>query len=94
LREAAAPDFVRTVRDVLTHLYDPVYLQTHPLAGVLGSSAGSAGMGSVEGNAADHAQAGRGLRRCLLGAIMRLRPEHKAGESHGAAAAWRTYRLL
>jgi hypothetical protein len=30
-----APEFVRLVRDALAHLYDPVYLQTHPLAGAL-----------------------------------------------------------
>jgi predicted ATPase len=71
------------VLDALTHLYDPVVLQTHPLARML--AAGGA-VGATPGDA------GEALRRRLLDAIAHLRPPAKAGEA--AAGAWRRHRLL
>jgi non-specific serine/threonine protein kinase len=86
---AAADDFGRQVRNALAHLYDPIYLQTHPLARALGPlpTTGRAG----EAGDAGRVQAGRALRRRLLEAVARLRPEAKSSE---AASAWRTHRLL
>src|SRR4029079_13282850 len=46
-----AGGFARQVRDALVHLYDPVHLQTHPLARGLGTTA----------DGAPRVQAGRGL---------------------------------
>ena len=77
------------MRDALAHLYDPVYLQTHPLATAPGPPAGAAG----EAPAVDRAQAGRVLRRRLLDAIAQLRPEAKAGESPRAGRAHRLLEL-
>jgi predicted ATPase/DNA-binding CsgD family transcriptional regulator len=79
-----SPDgFGRLVQDALARLYDPVALRTHPLARRLALD-GAAG--------AAPAQTGAALRRRLLEAIARLRPEGKAGEA--AAGAWRRHRLL
>jgi non-specific serine/threonine protein kinase len=87
--------FPRLVRDALRHLYDPVYLQTHPLtrwAGLAPEAApgGARRGGSVAGGAA--------LRRCLLEAIAALQPpgpEPAAGAAGAAGrGAWRRYRLL
>ena len=69
------------MRDALAHLYDPVYLQTHPLA---------SGPAAPPGEAV-RVRAGRVLRRRLLDAIAQLRPEGKAGE---VSAAARAHRLL
>ena len=73
-RGAAGPGplaLERAVRDALAHVYDPVYLQTHPLHRLLPdgpprepSAAGRSGAG-----------AGRALRRRLLEALAALRPE-------------------
>ena len=52
------------MRDALRHLYDPVYLQTHPLTRL----ALSAAPGGPE------ATAGAALRRCLLETIEALQP--------------------
>ena len=85
----------RHVREALAHLYDPVYLQTHPLVHALGVVPGYAG-GESDGEASGEkspAQAGRLLRQRLLDAIARLRPETKASERSGAVS-WRAYRLL
>jgi predicted ATPase/DNA-binding CsgD family transcriptional regulator len=75
--------FGRLVRDALAHLYDPVALRAHPLNRRFGPE-GAPGAGS--------GRAGEALRRRLLEAIDRLRPEGKAGEA--AAGAWRRHRLL
>jgi non-specific serine/threonine protein kinase len=76
----------RLVRDALARLYDPVFLQTHPLGRALGLPPGG---GRGEPGAA---LVGRVLRHRLLDAIRRLRPEGKAGEA--AVGAWRRHRLL
>ncbi|HEX2033493.1 MAG TPA: tetratricopeptide repeat protein [Chloroflexota bacterium] len=94
--------FARQVRDALRHLYDPVYLQTHPLTRFLRQD-GAAG---PAGKAAPPA-AGTALRRCLLDAIAALQPpaEPPAGARGGlepgsaqpagaGRTAWRRYRLL
>jgi hypothetical protein len=83
----APADFAQQVRDALAHAYDPVYLQTHPLARRLVAPPGGAG---ASGRGGAPAGAGRALRRRLLDAIAALRPEGEAGE----AAAWRAHRLL
>ena len=84
-----AAGFVRQVRDALAHLYDPVYLQTHPLTAALGVADPAPDPGGIGG--ARRAAAGRVLRRRLLDAVARLRPEAKAGE---ADRAGRMHRLL
>jgi len=55
--------FVDIVRDALTHLYDPIHLQSHPLANLLSSPAG-----------ADQVTRAQKLRQTLLAAIERLNP--------------------
>ena len=64
--------FARQVRDALRHLYDPVYLQTHPLTSFLPPRTG---------NRAN--QMGLALRRCLLDAITALGPERAMQASAG-----------
>ena len=71
----------RLVREALAHLADPVYLQTHPLAGLVAP----AGAGWPAG------RAGEALRRRLLGAIADLEPPAKSGER---GASRRGHRLL
>ena len=83
----ASPELARLVRDALARLYDPVFLQSHPLARMLPLPPGADGRGS-----AGAARAGRVLRHRLLDVLARLRPEGKAGEA--AAGAWRRHRLL
>jgi non-specific serine/threonine protein kinase len=74
--------FARQVRDALTHLHDPVALRRHPLATrLLPEAAGAAA-----------ARPGAALRRRLLEALARLRPEGRPGGA--AAGAWRRYQLL
>ena len=75
------------MRDALARLYDPVSLQSHPLARTLRLPPGP-----MAGGAPRRRCAGRVLRHRLLDAIARLRPEGKAGEA--AAGAWRRHRLL
>jgi CheY-like chemotaxis protein len=70
--------FAQQVRDALSHLYDHVYLQEHPLAGLLAPAAG-------------YASRGRSLHRVLLETIEALRP---AGDVPPRSAAWRPYRVL
>jgi non-specific serine/threonine protein kinase len=80
----AQAELGRLVRDALMHLYDPVYLQTHPLARRPAEGAGEE---------LNPAHAGRALRYRLLDAIARLRPEAKRGETPDGATA-RAHRLL
>ena len=53
-------DFGDLVRNALSHLYDPAYLQTHPLGRLADLGAG------------DH-RLGQALRKCLLDGIESLR---------------------
>jgi predicted ATPase len=82
------------VRDALRHLYDPVYLQTHPLTRRvrLEDDGGAARRGGAPTD-------GTALRDRLLEAIAALRPpgeEPPAGGERGpgVGGAWRRYRLL
>lgn len=56
-------EFVDAVRDALTHLYDPIHLQSHPLANLLSSPIG-----------VDQVTRAQKLRQTLLAAIERLNP--------------------
>ncbi len=73
------------VRNVLAHLYDPAYLQNHPLAEMLPQQEASGGV--------TRAQA---LRRLLLDCLDRLAPEASSGEAPEAARAYAilTYRYI
>ena len=71
---------VRLVRSALAHLYDPAYLQNHPLVFML-----DLGLNS------DHVTRAQRIRRILLECIEALRPE-TAG--HDRAAAARAYAIL
>ncbi len=71
-------EFGRLVREALGHLYDPVYLQTHPLARLLPATPGARATGL-----------GKALRQSLLDAIEALRPEPTAG-SPGSPSPSRT----
>ena len=59
-RPPGRASFEREVRDALAHLYDPVYLQAHPL------------VGAASGD--DPAAGAQSLRRALLDAIEELKP--------------------
>jgi len=78
--ELGRDDFAALVHDALTHLYDTVYLQTHPLVQMVREEAG-----------ADRAQVGLVLRQSLIEAIERLRPNVDEDANPGA---WRGYHLL
>jgi predicted ATPase len=80
-RQRREPSFRQQVHDALARLYDPVYLQTHPLAKQLAGT--DSGRTPV--------LAGKALRRRLLDAIGQLRPATKSG---GSFNAWRSFRLL
>ncbi len=56
-------EFVDAVRDALAHLYDPIHLQSHPLANLLSGPAG-----------ADRVTRAQKLRQTLLAAVERLNP--------------------
>lgn len=56
-------EFVDAVRDALAHLYDPIHLQSHPLANLLSGPAG-----------ADQVTRAQKLRQTLLAAVERLNP--------------------
>ena len=79
--DAGPPEaFIELVRDALLHLYDPVYLQTHPLLACIGAEAGQSTM-----------TRGKRLRQALLDAIEALQP----GAAEAAAPyASRAYRIL
>src|SRR5207237_1426073 len=66
--------------DVLAHLYDPGYLQTHPLA-----------RARVRDITRPPANPGRELRDLVLEAIGELRP---AAQVAADAPTWRTYQIL
>lgn len=78
---SSSSDLTQQVQDALAHLYDPAYLQTHPLAQQL----------AREEPRILGARAGKALRQRFLDAIAALRPATKASE---ASSAWRPYRLL
>jgi predicted ATPase len=86
--DLTADQLVGQVRDALRHLYDPVYLDTHPLARFV----------AHDGGASARESAGAALRRCLLDAIGALEPQGgpgaqpAAGRGHDRAA--RRHRLL
>jgi hypothetical protein len=67
--------FVAQVRDGLAHLYDPAYLQTHPLTRYLPTDSGA--------TSARKPALGRQLRQCLLDAIEALRPGPGPGRGTG-----------
>lgn len=71
---------VRLVRSALAHLYDPAYLQNHPLVFML-----DLGLNS------DHVTRAQKIRRILLECIEALRPETPG---HDRAAAARAYAIL
>jgi CheY-like chemotaxis protein len=71
-------DFARLVREALSHLYDHVYLESHPLAVAL-----------LAGPADD--VAGLTLHRVLVEALEALRPSADVPMS---ALAWRSYLVL
>jgi predicted ATPase len=73
-------DFEYLVRDALIHLYDVVYLQTHPLAALAAARSSDGG-----------ASRGRALRQSLLDAIEALRPVSGA---ELPSARERAHRLL
>ena len=64
-REWSPAEFARQVQDALAHLYDPVFLQTHPLAERL----------SRHDPCVPPSRAGRALRQRLVEAIAALRPD-------------------
>jgi predicted ATPase/transcriptional regulator with XRE-family HTH domain len=78
---ALADDFAERVHDALTHLYDPVYLQSHPLAQQLCGA-------DLQ---VPPSRAGRALRQRLLDALALFRPEPSTPQT---SPAWRAYRLL
>lgn len=80
MRDPAAA-FLTQVHDALAHLYDPVALQTHPLAQQL----------SQGDSRVPPSHAGNALRQRLLDAIATLRPGTKTSET---SPSWRPYRLL
>jgi CheY-like chemotaxis protein len=77
-----APDskFVHLVHGALAHLYDPAYLQNHPLVSML----------ALDINP-DYVTRAQGVRRVLLECIERLRPDTK---EHGGTKAARAYAIL
>jgi predicted ATPase len=60
--------FAREVRDALAHLYDPVYLQTHPLTRLVRSDPDAPARGL-----------GKALRQLVVDAIEALQPHASAG---------------
>lgn len=71
--------FVRQVRDALSHLYDPIHLQMHPLVNLMGLSR------TVDKSA------GEALRELLWETIEALRPEASIPPDR---PEWLSYRLL
>lgn len=76
----AASEFRRRVRDVLAHLNDTAYLQTHPLAGISALASGHSNCGSATA-----------VRQAVTEAIRSLRPDARAP---AGSSAWRRYRIL
>lgn len=74
-------DFVRLVRGALTHLYDPAYLQNHPLIGRLG----------LDTNL-DKLTRAQELRRILIECIEYIQPQQRSGRQ--SEEAIRAYTIL
>lgn len=72
-------EFEDHVRDALLHLFDPAYLQTHPLVAISGATE------------FDRIASGRRLRQELLDAIEALHPGPGVTTT---SRAWRAYRIL
>jgi len=72
--------FSKHVRDALTHLYDPIYLQNHALAEVL-----------VLAEAPNHRIRAQMLRETILEAIEQLRPDSRLPFG---SKEWIAYRIL
>jgi CheY-like chemotaxis protein len=72
--------FSKYVRDVLVHLYDPVYLQKHPL-----------GQALVSLNAANHGIRAQMLREIVVEAIEQLQPDRRLPFG---SKEWISYRIL
>ncbi|MCD6288994.1 MAG: response regulator [Anaerolineae bacterium] len=70
-------ELIDQVRDALIHLYDPVHLQSHPLASLLG------GMADV-----DQVTRAQKLRRLLIEAIEQLSPADGASASPDASRSY------
>lgn len=87
LPEPDTPDaeFIHLVRSALTHLYDPAYLQNHPLVSLLNLDVHL-----------DHVTRAQGVRRVLLECIEALRPAARGGDRAEAARAYAilTYRCV
>src|SRR5688500_10041401 len=64
--------FARQVRDALRHLYDPVYLQTHPLARWVWSQDACDAAG--RGRRSARQTAGAALQRALEDVVAALQP--------------------
>jgi CheY-like chemotaxis protein len=79
-QDAPDPEFVHLVRGALAHLYDPAYLQNHPLVYMLDLDINH-----------DRVTRAQGVRRVLLECIEALRPEARA---QGQAGAVRAYAIL
>jgi CheY-like chemotaxis protein len=81
----ADSEFVRLVRSALAHLYDPAYLQNHPLVSVLELGVDS-----------DHVTRAQAMRRVLLECIEAFRPEAQDQDQAKAARAYAilTYRYV
>ncbi len=77
--------FVHLVHGALTHLYDPVYLQNHPLVSILNLDANP-----------DYVTRAQGVRRILLECLEMLKPEIRGQEWAKAARAYAilTYRYV
>lgn len=78
--DARSSTDVEQIRDVLAHLYDPGYLQSHPLA-----------RERVRHITRPRANPGRDFRDLLLEAIEELRP---AANLPADSPPWRTYQIL
>ncbi len=70
-------EFIDYVRDALTHLYDPVHLQSHPLAGYLDGVPD-----------ADRVTRAQKLRRLLIEAIEQLSPVDATSTSPDASCGY------
>jgi CheY-like chemotaxis protein/signal transduction histidine kinase len=78
-------EFIHLVRSALAHLYDPAYLQNHPLVPLLELDMDL-----------DQVTRAQGVRRILLECIEALRPEARDGDRAAAARAYAilTYRFV
>jgi predicted ATPase len=78
--DTAGGDFTRQVRDALAHLYDPAYLQTHPLAALVSADPGLRAPGRAQA-----------LRQILIQAIEATRP---IGSADRTVPGSLTYQVL